>query len=331
MPVSFQRCCNSRMVQRLVRIDQLLELLDDPEFRREVLLLLGLQPGDELVAAAAVLPEQLLELHLGAVHGGRELLLGAPLLNEAAARSLHLGAAQPVEGDLQRLHVAPQRLHGLFPEHLPEQGHQLLLALSGETVLGRGSLRRQPFGGLLLGRGLVQFEPGAPGRQRGVLVRKVHLHLLGRILLLRGFHGLRRRPDAGAARTRRILLPHGLPGGNLSGDLFGGSLRHGISGSGLPGGIRPGFCAGGLRDRGFRRSGHFGIGDAVGRLAGSDHIFSRRADLLLGSRKVRFFSSHFSTRFLARREAGVHKSRKYTYFSRYAEGFSGKFAIFAER
>ena len=66
------------MVERLVRIDQFLELLDDPELDLEVLLLLGLEVRDELVAAMAVLLEQLLELYFGAVHGRCEIFLLPP-------------------------------------------------------------------------------------------------------------------------------------------------------------------------------------------------------------------------------------------------------------
>ena len=245
-----------RMVERLVRIDQFLELLDDLEFDLEVALLLGLEVGDELVAAAAVFTEQLLELRLDAIDGRCEILLGSPLLDEAAAGSLNLGAAQTVEGDLQRLDIAADRLHGLLLEHPGKQPHQLLLALSGETVFGR-LLAGGTLGGVLLGGCLVQFESGAPRGQGGILVREIDLYI-GRSLVLIGF--------------RLHRLRHGFDPGT-----FGTRLR------------RVGL--------GLRRCGQFGLYGISSRFGSSLHILSHGADLLLGSRKVRFFSSHLSTRF----------------------------------
>ena len=108
------------MVERLVRIDQLLQFFDNSQLDLQVLLLLGFEIGDELVAATAVLLEQLLELHLDAVHCRCEILFGAAFLDEFAACGFDLGAADAVEGDLQRLHIPADRLHGLLFEHARE-------------------------------------------------------------------------------------------------------------------------------------------------------------------------------------------------------------------
>ena len=92
-----------RMVERLVRIDQLLQLLDDRLLDLEIRLLLGFEVGDERVAAAAVLLELLLELNFGAVHRRSEILLGAALLDEAAACGISASkkrASAPFELDL---------------------------------------------------------------------------------------------------------------------------------------------------------------------------------------------------------------------------------------
>ena len=108
------------MVERLVRIDQLLQFFDNSQLDLQVLLLLGFEIGDELVAATAVLLEQLLELHFDPVHCRREILFGAALLDEFAACGFDLGTADAVEGDLQRLHIPADRLHGLLFEHARE-------------------------------------------------------------------------------------------------------------------------------------------------------------------------------------------------------------------
>ena len=171
-------------------------------------------------------------------------------------RGLDLGAADAVKGDLQRLHIPADRLHGLLLEHPGKQPHQLLLALSGETVFGR-LLAGGTLGGVLLGGCLVQFESGAPRGQGGILVREIDLYI-GRSLVLIGF--------------RLHRLRHGFDPGT-----FGTRLR------------RVGL--------GLRRCGQFGLYGISSRFGSSLHILSHGADLLLGSRKVRFFSSHLSTRF----------------------------------
>ena len=283
-----------RMVERLVRIDQLLQLLDDRLLDLQIGLFLGFEIGDEGVAALTVYLELLLELHFGSVHRRGEILLGAALLNETAACGLDLGAADAVEGDFQRLDIPADRLHGLLFEHPGKQRHQLLLAFAGELVRGVGRLPGQTVGGLLLGRFVLDLQSGVLRGERSLLVGEIHLHV-GRRSLFGGFgHGFRRRLDAGALRPRSGLLGRGfLHGGSLfrpgrrlgrfglPGSRFGGSLRN-----------RSGFRFGRRLGGGIRGFGDFGS-HGRGRL----HIFSRRADRLFGSRKCRFFSSHLSTHF----------------------------------
>ena len=289
----------------------------------------------------AVLLEQLLELHFGAVHGRCEILLAAPFLDELAACGLDLGAADAVEGDLQRLHIPADRLHGLLFEHTREEGYQLFLALPGKFVLGR----RPPFGQLvgssLLGRLALQFQPGILCRERRLLVREVHFGA-GRHCLLVGFgrYRLGNRLDTGTLRTRRSigfrngffcrgrfcfgffrrrLFRYGFLSRRRFRNRFlchgrfrFGFFRHGFLCRGRfhRGHFRDGFlrrrrfrngffCRGRFR-HGFRlrRCGGLGFRDFGSRFGSySLHIFSSIADLLLGSRKIRIFSSHLSTRF----------------------------------
>ena len=80
----------------------------------------------------------------------------------------------------------------------------------------------------------------------------------------------------------------------------GGVFRHdGLHGHfrGCLRNLRSGFFRNGGRLRGRLGGGHFGFRDSGSHGRIRLRIFSRRADLLLGSRKCRFFSSHFSTRF----------------------------------
>ena len=211
-------------------------------------------------------------------------------------RGLDLGAADAVKGDLQRLHIPADRLHGLLFEHPGEQGHQLLLAFSGELVL-LGLLRGEFLRGLLLGRHALDLQPGILRRERSLLIGKVHLHVPGRVLLR--FRNLLPggRLDPGTFGARRSLLAgNPLRGGLLRRRFGGGRLRHGgFRGRGRN--LRNGFFRSGGRLRSRSCGGHFGFRDSDSHGRIRLRIFSRRADLLLGSRKCRFFSSHFSTRF----------------------------------
>ena len=93
-----------------------------------------------------------------------------------------------------------------------------------------------------------------------------------------------------------IQLQHGGRFGNPGRRFCGGRLRHG----GFRGrvcNLRNGFFRSGGRLRSRSCGGHFGFRDSDSHGRIRLRIFSRRADLLLGSRKCRFFSSHFSTRF----------------------------------
>ena len=295
-----------RMVERLVRVDQFLQLLDDRLLDLEIGLFLGLEVGDEGVAALAVYLELLLELDLGAVHRRGEILLGAALLDEAAACGLDLGAADAVEGDLQRLDIPADRLHGLLLEHPGEQRHQLLLAFAGELVRGVGRLLRKLVGRGLLGRLALDIQPGVLRGERSLLIGEIHLCVTRRSLLVDRFgHGFGHRLDAGALGPRSFLLGRGLLDGSGlfrrsfllgRGLLNGNSLfrRSFLLGRGSLGGRPDDFRGGnGLR----LGDGILGFGDfgSHGRIR--LHIFSRRADILLGSRKCRFFSSHLSTHF----------------------------------
>ena len=126
------------MVERLVGVDQRLELLDDAELDLEVLLLLLLEVGQEGVAARTVFADEVLQARLGAVHRRGELLLLAAGLDKGPACRLDLGAAKFIESYLQCLDIAAERLHGLLLEHPGEEFQQLLLALAHEAVRGSG-------------------------------------------------------------------------------------------------------------------------------------------------------------------------------------------------
>ncbi len=158
------------MVEFFVRARQGLQFLDDAQLHGEVGLLLGFERGDVLVAAAAVLLEQLLEARLVAVGRRHELRLGTALLHECAALGLHRRATLLVEGDLQRLRLAAQRLHGQLLKLPREELHELRAALSGIEIGGTGGGRLVL---RLLGRLLAQFESGVAGRQRGLLVGEI--------------------------------------------------------------------------------------------------------------------------------------------------------------
>ena len=114
------------MVERLVRVDQFLQLLDDLQLDFQVGFLLGVERRDELVAAAAVLLEQVFEpkfLRIGSRH---ELRFVAAGFDKSPALCLDLGAVRLVEGYLDGFHHPAQRLHRLLVEHLGEQGDHLL-------------------------------------------------------------------------------------------------------------------------------------------------------------------------------------------------------------
>ena len=233
---------------------------------------------------------------------------------------------------LQRLHIPADRLHGLLFEHPGEQGHQLLLAFPGELVL-LGRLRGKFLRGLLLGRRALDLQPGVLRRERSLLIGKVHPHLPGRFLLRFRSRRLGGRLDPHTFGARRNLLPGNFLRGKLLDRRFGGGLlriggRFGFGGGrfdgpgrsfrnpgrrfgggffrhdGLHGhfrgclrNLRSGFFRSGGLLRGRLGGGHFGFRDSGSHGRIRLRIFSRRADLLLGSRKCRFFSSHFSTRF----------------------------------
>jgi len=136
-------------------------------------------------------------------------------------------------------------------------------------------------------------QSGVLRRQRGLLVREIHLHVGRRSLLFRlSYDRFGRRLDPGALRTRRLFC--GSRFRSRFGDgLFGQRFAYGRLGGG-----RCGFA---LRDSGrfgFCNRSRFGIRD-FGSHFGSCllHIFSSLADLLLRSRKNRIFSSHLNTRF----------------------------------
>ena len=138
--------------------------------------------------------------------------------------------------------------------------------------------------------------PGILRGERRLFVREIHFGT-GRHGLLAGFglHRLGNGLDTGTLRTRRGPgFRHGLlrrrrfsPGHLCRGRSRNGFFRLGFFCRGC---FHDGFrlrCCGGL---GFRDFGsHFGSYGL--------HIFSSIADSLLGSRKIRIFSSHLSTRF----------------------------------
>ena len=197
--------------------------------------------------------------------------------------------------------TSADRLHGLLFEHTRKEGYQLFLALPGKLVLGGRRFLGQLVGSGLFSRLALQFQPGILRGERRLLVREIHFGT-GRHGLLAGFglHRLGNGLDTGTLRTRRGLgFRHGLlrrrrfsHGHLCRGHLCRGRSRNGFFRLGFfcRGCFHDGFrlrCCGGL---GFRDFGsHFGSYGL--------HIFSSIADSLLGSRKIRIFSSHLSTRF----------------------------------
>ena len=227
------------VVQRLVRIDQLLQLIDDGQLGLEVLLLDRVEIGHILVTATAILLEEILQPYLQRIHRGHELLALGRRCLEGLARSLHLGTMELVEGHLYGLHALAQRLHGFGLQHAGKHVDQLLLALAAEIVLRYGTRRllvsllrirfsrfsrfgRFKFGITILlcvgfshtRRGL--FGDGISGcgiTRRGRLLRSTRLRRCRRTLFGRRLH---RR---GCCR-RHILLDFCL----LRADLFGCSV-----------------------------------------------------------------------------------------------------------
>ncbi len=206
------------LVERLVRRDQLLQLVNNLQLNFEVLLLLLLQAGDVAVTAGAVLAKQLLEAVLGLIGRSNKLLLVATPLQEELAGSIDLLTANAVEGHLHPLDHTTQRLYGALLERLGEVIEQFGFGFAGKLILGQ----RLDLGSLL-GRLLIQLQPRLDGSQLGLLGRKIYRHLSGCLL-----------------RNTGVRL----------GDGLFSSCR------------------------------------------GSLHIFSHRADLLLGSRTNGVFGSH---------------------------------------
>ena len=185
------------MIERLVGIDQRLELLDDAELRLQVLLLLLLEVGQEGVAARTVFADEVLEPRLRTVGRRRKLLLLAAGLDEGLARRFDLGAAYFVESHLNRLDVAAERLHGLLFEHPGEEVEQFLLA-PADIAVRRSGLKRL---GIPLGKRLLaERQVGIFGRERSLFIGEIHRFVLrGRHRLLR--HGGGRRRLVGRCRS----------------------------------------------------------------------------------------------------------------------------------
>ena len=127
------------------------------------------------------------------------------------------------------------------------------------------------FGILLLIGGVAQFQTGALCRQSRILLREINLRIHRGLLFGVGDNRFGDSPDTGPAGTgRRSRLNGGCRGFRL------GGRRN---------------CSLGGR---FRRNGRFGSCGTLGSRGNDFHIFSNGADMLFGSREVRFFSSHFS-------------------------------------
>ena len=92
------------MVERLVRVDQFLQLLDDLQLDFQVGFLLGVERRDELVAAAAILLEQVFEPKLLRIGSRHELRFVAAGFDKSPALRLDLGAVRLVEGYLDGFH-----------------------------------------------------------------------------------------------------------------------------------------------------------------------------------------------------------------------------------
>ena len=244
---------------------------------------------------AVLLEELSFRLYFGAVHGRCENLFAAPSSTNFAACGLDLGAGGAVEAIFSASTSRRIDCTGCSSSIRIKRATSSSLALPGKLVLRRTAL------------------PGPVGRQRPLQPSRPPVparHPARRAPPLRPRNPLRHRParppspvglhrlgnglDTGTLRTRRGGFRHGLLRRRRfsHGHLCRGRSRNGFFRLGFfcRGCFHDGFrlrCCGGL---GFRDFGsHFGSYGL--------HIFSSIADSLLGSRKIRIFSSHLSTRF----------------------------------
>ena len=170
-----------RMVERLVAINQLLQLVDNGEFDFQVLLLGILQTCNELIAHLAIASKQFFQVYLLAINRGRELLLVATRIDELLTLCLYLGTTQFVECYFDSLGITTQALHGLCFQQLCKQLDKFGLALTNERLLIGCHLRFRL--SLLFGRSLAKIDTGIVGCKTSLLVRKIyalcHFGLLG--------------------------------------------------------------------------------------------------------------------------------------------------------
>ena len=288
-----------RMVERLVRVDQLFQLLDDRLLDLQIGLFFGFEIGDEGVAALTVDPELLLELHFGSVHRRGEILLGAALLDETAACGLDLGAADAVEGDFQRLDIPADRTARAAPRASGRTAPPTPPCLCGRTCPRcRASPRpdgRQPPPRAFRPRSPVRRSArrAQPPRRRNPPARRPAQplrRLRPRVPPQAGCGRAspsERPPRQGLPPRREPLPPRQAPRQVRSPrrPLRRESPRH-----------RSGFRFGRRLGGGIRGFGDFGS-HGRGRL----HIFSRRADRLFGSRKCVGFSVAISVRIFGSR------------------------------
>ena len=159
-------------VDVLLRVNQLLQFVDDGELDFEVLLLVCLEHGDVLIALVAVNSEELFEAYLILIYRWGERSLIATRLNKGALLSLNLCTVLLVECYLNGLNNRTQCLHRLRLNLGSEQRNKLLLAQTRDVVTHGGRL-------LLFGCSLTHIEARLIGSKCRLLVGKglAHAHL----------------------------------------------------------------------------------------------------------------------------------------------------------
>ena len=123
------------VIERLIAINQLLQLFDNGELHFQILLLGLLQACHKLITHLAITSEQLFEVYLHAINRRRELLLFASCIEELLTLRLNLRATQFVECYFDSLGITTQALHGLCLQQLCKHLDKFGLALAHQRLL----------------------------------------------------------------------------------------------------------------------------------------------------------------------------------------------------
>ena len=228
MPVSFQRCWSSRNLLN-VWLSVSSELTSSFSSSMIACLTFRFASFSASRLAMNASRRRRYPLNCSLNFGAVEILLGAALLDEAAACGLDLGAADAVKGDLQRLDIGGSTARAALRAS-GRTGPPTPPCLFRRTCPPRASARRVPPRPPPRRRAL-DLQPGILRRERSLLIGKDHLHVPGHVLL----------------RFRNLL-----PGGRLDPGTFG-ARRSLLAGNPLRSGLlRRRFCGGRLRHGGFR-------------------------------------------------------------------------------